>query len=272
MKRVLTTIVLLLCGTAVFIFGNPYYRIWPTNWNQTYYLALTGFFLATALAFRFVPTLRKYWKAAYGFMIASAVLVVLKAGFFNLSIPTSNDLQELSFDKLSQFFHIAPVILVLILVRTRNLSEIFLKKGDLRATLRFGLVWFAVFAVAGVGIAWASGEYFINLILRNWPYALLFIFANSIMEELWFRGIFLKEFDNLIGKWGAIAVTALVFGASHISATYYFPGGGLIYGLVVAGLGAVGAYAALKDDSLIGPILFHAGYDIMILVPVLLSM
>lgn len=271
-RKVLTTIILLLGGTAVFIVGNPYYRLWPTNWNQTYYGGLTGFFLAAGLAFRMIPSFRKYWKTAYAFMVASAALVVLKAGFFNLSIPASNDLQDLSFDKLSQFLHITPVILFLTLVRTRNLGNVFLKKGNLKATLRFGLIWFVVFAVAGVVIAWSSGEYFVNLIFRNWPYALMFIFANSVMEELWFRGIFLREFNELIGKWGAIIVTAAIFGASHISATYFFPGGGLIYGLVVAGLGAVGAYAALKDDSLIGPILFHAGYDIMILVPVLLSM
>jgi hypothetical protein len=36
--------------------------------------------------------------------------------------------------------------------------------------------------------------------------------------------------------------------------------------------GLVGAHAMLKDDSLIGPVLFHAGYDLMIMVSILESL
>ena len=91
------------------------------------------------------------------------------------------------------------------------------------------------------------------------------------MEELWFRGIFLKNYKKIVGRNAAILVTAIVFGASHINATYDFPGGGIIFGFVVFILGVIGAYAMLKDDSLIGPILFHAGYDLLVIVPILNS-
>jgi membrane protease YdiL (CAAX protease family) len=56
-----------------------------------------------------------------------------------------------------------------------------------------------------------------------------------------------------------------------VNATYEFPGGGVVFGIVVFVLGVVGAYSMYKTDSLIGPILFHAGYDVMIIVPVLNS-
>jgi len=92
------------------------------------------------------------------------------------------------------------------------------------------------------------------------------------MEEIWFRGIFLKSYETIFGRKAAIIVTVLIFGTSHINATYDFPGGGVVFGLVVFGLGLVGAYAILKGDSLIGPVLFHAGYDLLIIVPVLNSM
>ena len=36
-------------------------------------------------------------------------------------------------------------------------------------------------------------------------------------------------------------------------------------------LGVVGAYSMYKTDSLIGAVLFHAGYDLTIIVPVLNS-
>ena len=63
--------------------------------------------------------------------------------------------------------------------------------------------------------------------------------------------------------------TAIWFGTSHYNATYAFPGGPLVFGLVVFTLGVIGAYMMLKTDSVIGPVLFHAGYDLMIIIPVL---
>ena len=41
---------------------------------------------------------------------------------------------------------------------------------------------------------------------------------------------------------------------------------------MVFGLGLVGAHAMLKDDSLIGAVLFHAGYDLLVIVPILDSL
>ncbi len=92
------------------------------------------------------------------------------------------------------------------------------------------------------------------------------------MEELWFRGIFLNAFDPLVGKWGAILITSLIFGLSHINVTYEFPGGGIVFGVVVFLLGVAGAYTMYEYDSAIGPILFHAGYDLLIIVPVINSL
>ena len=91
------------------------------------------------------------------------------------------------------------------------------------------------------------------------------------MEELWFRAIFLKRYEKVVGRLAAILVTSAVFGVSHVNATYEFPGGSVVFGVVVFVLGVVGAYSMYKTDSLIGPILFHAGYDLTIIVPVLNS-
>jgi hypothetical protein len=119
-------------------------------------------------------------------------------------------------------------------------------------------------------IAQTSADFF-ERIKSGIGWVLLFVFSNSLMEELWFRGIFLKRFIPLIGAVPSILITAIWFGASHYSATYIFPGGPLVYGLVVFTLGVVGAYMMVKTDSVIGPVLFHAGYDLMIMVPILQS-
>lgn len=271
MKKIYIAGLLFVAGCTVFVIGSPYYRVFPTNWNQTFYLGLTVFFLALTMILSRSEALSRFRPAAYSFLIASFSLVVLKAGIFNLSINRGNPLQEIALDKFSQFLHIVPVIIGLTLLARKKLGTIFLQTGQLKAGLTFGIISF---------LAWSAIAYVINrtntdflaALFKGLPWLLLFIFANSIMEELWFRGIFLNNFASLIGKTGAIIVTSLVFGLSHINATYAFPGGGLVFGVVVLILGVVGAYAMQKDDSLIGPVLFHAGYDLLIIVPVLNSL
>ncbi len=271
MKKTIIPVLLTLGGIVVFVFGSPYYRIFPTNWNQTYYVAITLVFLAASITFKRVDALARFRPAAYALFIASACLASLKTGILDLPRDELNPLQFIALDKLSQFLHVVPVILVLTLAAKDDLMSIFIQKGKLKQGLTFGLSSFAAFAVAGLLMQPNAGGS-LPALLAGFPWLLLFVFANAIVEELWFRAIFLRKYETLIGRRAAIIVTALVFGVSHISATYDFPGGGVVFGLVVFGLGLVGAHAMLKDDSLIGPVLFHAGYDPMILVPILESL
>ena len=91
------------------------------------------------------------------------------------------------------------------------------------------------------------------------------------MEELWFRAIFLDKFAEVNGPAACIIMTSIFFGASHISVTYSFPGGPFVFSLVVFSLGLIGANSIRKTGSIIGPVLFHAGYDLLIILPILTS-
>ena len=270
MKRFFFSILLVLGGAAVFVLGNPYYTVFPTNRNQTYYVALTISFLVFSIVLKRSQSLSRFWPAAYSLFIASAALLFLSTGILNLQRSTMPPLQNLAMDKLSQFLHVVPVILGLTLIAKGDLNSIFIGKGRLKQGLIFGLVSFAVFAATAVAMGLQPDALYSSLGSAI-PWLLLFIFANAIMEELWFRAIFLRKYETIIGRKAAIIVTALVFGASHVSATYDFPGGGIVFGLVVFGLGVVGAYTMFKSDSLIGPVLFHAGYDLLVIVPILNS-
>jgi membrane protease YdiL (CAAX protease family) len=271
LQKIVIAVLLFLSGCAVFVFGSPYYRVFPTNWNQIYYIGLAVFFLILTIILSRVPSLSRFSPASYSFLIASIALVVLKAGFFNLPIKAGNPLQEIAIDKLSQFLHVVPVILLMTLLARQELGSIFLQAGRLKQGLLFGMISFVGFAAFSYLINRSNSE-FLRLLIKGLPWLLLFVFANSIMEELWFRGIFLNKFVPLVGRTGAIILTALLFGLSHINASYDFPGGGGVFGMVVFSLGAVGAHAMLKDDSLIGPVLFHAGYDLVIILPIINSL
>lgn len=271
MRKLLLSVLLVLGGAAVFVFGNPYYTVFPTNGNQTYALALTAFFLILSVALKQSRSLSRYGPAAYSLFIASAGLLFMNTGILNLQRDTMKPMQFIAMDKLSQFLYVVPVIVGLTLLAKDDLKSIFVGPGRLKPGLTFGLVSFAAFAVIAVVTQSNSAEFFSSL-PNQVHWLLLFIMANAVMEELWFRAIFLKKYEPLIGRTAAIIVTALIFGASHVNATYDFPGGGVVFGLVVFGLGLVGAHAMFKDDGLIGPVLFHAGYDLVVISSIVSSL
>jgi membrane protease YdiL (CAAX protease family) len=270
MNKMITSLVLLLCGAAVFIFGSPYYGLFPTNKNQTYLILLCVIFLSLALTFRRSRSLSRYSSSVYALFIAAAAALFLNTKVLNLPRIGLPPLEDLTVDKFSQFLHVVPVILILTMLAGDNLKSIFLQFGRWKPALVFGLVSFLVFGVIALFTSiLPSGQ--VASFLAGTPWILVWIFSNSFMEELWFRGIFLRKYEVLVGRNAAIVLTALIFGASHINATYFFPGGGLVFGLVVFGLGCTCAWAMYKYEGLLGAVLFHAAYDLVVIVPVLNS-
>ena len=269
-KEISLSLVFLACLLAVFVLGSPYYSVFRTNQNPVYYISITIFFLLATFLLRRVERYKKYWPVAYAFFIASFALWFLSTGILDIPRSEANPARFLALDKLSQFIHVVLPIVVLTLLAKQNLKSIFISAGDLRRGLKFGLVSFAVCVIISTIILQASGDYLAKL-KTSLPWLILFVFANASMEELWFRGIFLKRLEPFIGIRMTVIVTSIAFGASHISATYAFPGGGLVFGVVVFVLGVIGAYSMFRTESILGAVLFHAGYDLLILVPILES-
>jgi hypothetical protein len=101
------------------------------------------------------------------------------------------------------------------------------------------------------------------------PWMLLFVAANAFMEELLFRGLFLGRYEPLIGKWLAILSTALAFTLAHMQATYAANVWGFL--LVLFGFSIAWGWLMQKTGSLWGSVLFHAGADLLIILPVFSS-
>jgi membrane protease YdiL (CAAX protease family) len=232
-----------------------------------------------------VPRLQIYTK------ITSALFIASFANALNLSLGnflgkilhlTGNDMRFLAIDKLSQALPIILAIILLTLWSGDDLGSLFLKKGNLRQGLEFGLISFATFIIIFIVIVvlqanapttlglTASGVS-LSTIVTAIPWILLFCFANSLMEELWFRGVSLKKLTPVLGMMASIIVTALVFGMTHAAATYITSIQMFIFPVIVIALGLVNAYVMLKTDSIWGSVLFHAGYDLLVIIPVLVS-
>jgi uncharacterized protein len=88
-----------------------------------------------------------------------------------------------------------------------------------------------------------------NDLLTTFELLLLIAFVIPIWEELFFRGFLYKWFRNRLGVWGAIALSALVFGVFHL----------IPLQMLLAGImGVALAWVYERSDSLWAPILMHS--------------
>jgi membrane protease YdiL (CAAX protease family) len=275
----------LIGGLMIFLWGANTFNLFPTNDNVIYEWSITLVFLLLAVIMYRVPHLKIYWKIASALFLASAGNAInLALGNFlgPMLHAAGNDMRFIAIDKLSQAIPIVLTIILLTLWSGDDLGSIFLKRGNLRQGLKFGLISFAVFAVIFSVIVvvqanaprtqglFASGIR-VDTIVKSIPWILIFCFANSFMEELWFRGVSLRKLTPVLGWTSSIIVTALVFGSPHAAATYITPLQMLLFAVIVVGLGLVNAYMMLKTDSIWGSVFFHAGYDLLVILPLLAS-
>jgi membrane protease YdiL (CAAX protease family) len=274
----------LIGGLAVFLFGANTFSIFPTNKNPLYEWGLTAFFLVLALFLRRSPSLRRFWPIAYALFVAAfANAVNLALGnWLGRMIPSTSLAQEYAIDKVSQAVPIVLAIILLTILAGDDLGSIFLKKGNLKQGLVFGFISFGVFAVIFAVIAvlqsntpvtgglFASGVS-LDTLTTAMPWMLIFVFVNGFMEELWFRGISLGKLRPVLGVALTVIVTALVFGISHTAGTYISPAERILFPAIVIGLGLVNGFMMLKTDSIWGSVLFHAGYDLLVIIPILVS-
>jgi membrane protease YdiL (CAAX protease family) len=272
-------------GLLIFLFGANTFKLFPTNKNLSYEWGLTLVFLALAAILRRNETLRKYWKITYALFVASfanALNLYLGNWLADFLPAAGSDAEMFAVDKLSQSIPIVLSIILLTLLSGDSLGSIYLQRGNLRLGLRFGLISFGVFAALFAFIAvlqsggpatqglWASG-FSLDGLLAALPWMLVFCFTNAFMEELWFRGVFLGKLTPLLGTAASVIATALVFGMTHAAATYINPTQMILFSIIVFSLGLVNGCVMLKTDSLWGSVLFHAGYDLLVIIPVLAS-
>ncbi len=284
--KIIAFLLYLIGGLLIFLWGANTFKLFSTNKNLVYEWGLTALLLLLAVVMQRVPGLRMYWK------IASALFIAAAANAINLSLGNflepilrirGEDMRFFAIDKLSQAIPIVLAIILLTLWSGDDLGSLFLKKGNLRLGLKFGLISYAIFAVlfTVIVIFQAKGPASQGLfasgidpdtIVSSIPWILMFCFVNSFMEELWFRGVSLGKLTVVMGKAASIIVTAMVFGVSHLAATYITPVQMLLFSVIVIGLGLVNAYMMLKTDSIWGSVLFHAGYDLLVVIPILASL
>ena len=272
-------------GLMIFLFGNNWTSRFPTNDSLLYKWSLPVLFLAIAGVLRRSKRWAECAAIAFALCIA-AFAVALQRACGNwlkpLLPPTAGAAPALAAEKLAEAIPVVLAILLLTRLAGNDLGSLFLKRGNLRWGLRFGLisfaVWaalFAVIAVLGANAPASQGLFAagvpLTVIGAATPWMLVWAFTNSLMEELWFRGVFLKKLRPVLGAAAAVLATALVFAAPHFGGSYITAGERLLFSGIVFALGLVNGWVMLRTDSIWGSVLFHAGYDLLVIIPVLTS-
>lgn len=142
-------------------------------------------------------------------------------------------------------------------------ADLYLRRGKVKAWLIIGLVTFAVFTALFLVQA-GDQDIGADRLFEYAPWTLLFVFVNAFMEELHFRGLLLGSFERLLGRHSADICIALFLTLVH-APVQYTPDI-LVFLAVLFLLAPAWGYIIQKTKALWGPVLFHAGADLMIMV------
>jgi membrane protease YdiL (CAAX protease family) len=228
-------------------------------------LALMLGMLAAALALRTHTRLRQYWRLAFAYFVAScAILLSDYSGDWALisSGQTLNTAKGFTSLKLGEDAAIIGTIVAFALLTRDDPEKLYLSKGRLRLGLVIGITSFLVFTAAGVSSTLAKGirpEKVRELL----PSFLLIVLADGFMEELLFRGLFLRRLGRFMGDHWANVLTAMVFTFVHLGVQFTpsLPA----FLLIVFLLGLLWGLIMQRTGSVLAPALFHAGVDMLII-------
>jgi membrane protease YdiL (CAAX protease family) len=228
---------------------------------------LVAIMLVVTLWLRRSANGRPYWPVFYAFFVGGMAVLVstvlsgsLMALFGKTDPPT--DPQGVALAKLSESLLRVAVILVLMAIVGTEWGSIYLQKGRLGLGLAIGIPGFVVLAVWGLlPIAAQPGG--LNMLLSLLPWILLFVLSNAFMEELMYRGIFLKRYEAFLGKGLALWLATIVFTLIHYQAGYVV--NSLLFLVQLLPFALAWGWLMQKTDSLWGSVLFHAGADCIII-------
>jgi len=261
-------VLLTICGFLIFALTMTFVPVLPVWVN---YAARAGFlviFGALWWAARNESPLSLFRPIFFAY---SAAVLGLSLGFFfadrglklfGLTTQTPSGIA------VAKFLQVSLIVIGILAVASlcgEDLASLYIRKGRLLLGVSVGLITAAAClalallqpAVTALGPA---------KLMSLAPWILLFVVSNALMEELLFRGLFLGRYEPLVGKWLAILSIALAFTLAHMQVTYAPNLWAFL--LVTFGFSIAWGWLMQKTESLWGSVLFHAGADLLIILPI----
>jgi membrane protease YdiL (CAAX protease family) len=257
-------------GLLSFLVFSHFRPLLPENLDLPSRIALILVLLGSSLLLRRSDRLGKYWPVIFAFFIASlaqALDYYVSGWLPGLIGLDAESPAGIAMDKLESTLLIVLPIVLLTRLSGNTMGSIYLQKGNLKLGLIVGVTVFIV--VAALSIPWAQWQYMVgDLSLQRvlpWvPWILLFVLANSINEELLFRGLFLQKLEPFLGAFPANLCMAIPFTMLHIGIDY--SRNALLLLALLLPLGLLLGYVMQKTRSILGPWLIHASLDIAVVL------
>ena len=267
-NRILVFLIFLVCGLGLpSLSGLLIFSALPIQLTIPYTLVLAVIFLSITIFLRSQKSIRCYWQVFFAFFIASLALLF----DFLINMP-SNTMTGLALDMLVSTLIIVSTIILLTIVSGNSLGSIYLKKGNLKLGLIFGLAGFFFFALTSIPAAeylFQGQTLSVQRVIAWLPWIIPIVLLNGLREEILYRGLFLGRFELKLGSKTSNLLQAIIFSLSHsvagVGLNAYTP---YIWGLVVFtfSLGLAWGYIMQRTDSMLGSVLFHAGTDIPVFI------
>lgn len=201
-------------------------------------------------------------------MVVAVSLTWITANYLvdNLGL-SGKDLRGFALLKLNDLVVISVTVIGMSRCMGFSFGDLYLQKGKVKLGLLLGLGTF----IAAAATAVPSGQLLFKLDpvklagWQNWiGWLLLFVLANGFMDELLFRGLFLKKLEPLLGEFFASLTIAVVFSALHFGVGY--TSDQWMFQVILLLLAMAFAAVMQKTRSLWPAALFHAGMDISVML------
>lgn len=245
----------------------------PETALLVFHAGLTATLLIIALFLRRSAKGKQYWPVFYVFFVAGAAVLtsgLLSGNLLRLLGQTITTPQGIAVAKFSEgVLQVIPV-LVLMPVGGFGWHSMYLKAGKVRFWLPIAIAALVVFPALAYFSLSSNQTGVLDKLLSLWPWILLFVLSNGFMEELLYRGIFLKRYETFLGEGLSVILTAIVFAIMHTQVTYAAQM--IQFLVIVLVLSLIWGILIQKTDSLWGAVLFHAAGDCLIIFAAFASM
>ncbi len=197
-ERILLAFLFIAIGSLIMIVFSPWNPVLDRVYDYLGRISLIILLAVTVLLLQKSKQYNKYWQIVFGLLILiAAVSLDWIIGIYLIEYVGIDDTTPSgwAFQKLNECIVIVGVIILLTKLSRTSLGSIYIQKGNLKIGLIIGLAAF-IFAAAGsipMATLFNAKDLTLARIIPWSPWILIFVLANATMEEVMFRGLFLRK-------------------------------------------------------------------------------
>jgi membrane protease YdiL (CAAX protease family) len=268
-KRILVAFLFVTIGALIMIVFSPWDPLLGRGVDYLGRLSLIILLSLTVFLLQRGAHSQKYWQVVFGLLIlVMAVSFDWISGIYLIEYVGIQDTTPSGWAilKLNECVVVVGMIVLLTWLSRGSLGSIYIQKGNLKLGLSIGLITFVLAAAGSIPMATLFNAKDLNLarIIPWIPWVLIFVLANAVMEEIMFRGLFLRKLEPFCGAILSNVLVAFVFTVMHGIVTY--TADQYIFLAVLFPLALSWGYLMQRTDAVWASILFHAGMDIPIML------